>query len=281
VNNPGATPFGARFWRLWKPVWKLRTKANGFLYPFVLMFAVLVFISPYMVFNRLASWADHTPLSSETVAQRDTLKVSQQDERTAWDPKSLFKDSECRFLDYQIPVVDWSIWFYLSLFAYYFGFYAARKDERGRAESLVMAQGWVLSSWIAFPFFFFLPADIDLRWQLNLEQMTPLYQFLFKSFHALDRPFNAWPCLHIAQSFIIAAGVARWWMQRKWTWAVWLLWPAWLGLSISVLTTKQHFIWDAIMGTLLAVGVWFFVMRPGFRHLDATSDEALPLKQLS
>lgn len=281
MNDPGPTPFGARFWRLWKPVWKLRSKARGFLYPFLLMFAVLVFISPYMVFNRLASWADHTPLSSETVAQRDTLKVSQQDERTAWDPKSLFKDSEGRYFDYQIPVVDWSIWFYLSLFAYYFGFYAARKDERGQAESLVMAQGWVLSSWIAFPFFFFLPADIDLRWQLNLQQMTPLYQFLFKSFHALDRPFNAWPCLHIAQSFIIAAGVARWWMQRKWTWAVWLLWPAWLGLSLSVLTTKQHFIWDAFMGTLLAVGVWFFVMRPGFRHLDATSNEALPLKQLS
>ena len=38
--------------------------------------------------------ADHTPLSAETVAQRDTLKVSQQDERTAWDPKSLFKDDE-------------------------------------------------------------------------------------------------------------------------------------------------------------------------------------------
>ena len=92
MNDPGPIPFGARFWRLWKPVWNLRTKANGFLYPFLLMFAVLVFISPYMVFNRLASWADPTPLSLETVAQRDTLKVSQQDERTAWDPKSLFKD---------------------------------------------------------------------------------------------------------------------------------------------------------------------------------------------
>ncbi|HAH97784.1 MAG TPA: hypothetical protein DCO70_00515 [Verrucomicrobiales bacterium] len=138
-----------------------------------------------------------------------------------------------------------------------------------------MAQGWVLSSWIAFPCFFLFPADIDLRWQLNLQQMAPLHQFLFKAFHALDKPFNAWPCLHIAQSFIIATGVARWWIQRKWTWAVSLLWLAWAGLWVSVLTTKQHFIWDTIMGTLLGVGVWFLVVRPGFRHLDNTNDEVL------
>ena len=280
MSDPTPIPFGARFWRLWKPLWKCREAANGLLYPFLLMFMVLVLISPYMVFNRMAAWAEHTPLSAETVDQRHTLKVSQQDERTAWDPKSLFKDSEGRFIDYKIPVVDWSIWFYLSLFAYFFGFYAARKNDRGRAESLVMAQGWVISSWIAFPFFFFFPADIDLRWQLNLEQMTPIYQFLFKSFHALDKPFNAWPCLHIAQSLIIATGVGRWWIQRKWMWAVWLLWPAWAGLWVSVLTTKQHFIWDTIMGTLLGVGVWFLVMRPGFRHIDATPDEALPVRQL-
>ena len=152
MSDPAPIPFGARFWRIWKPLWKYREAANGLLYPFLLMFTVLVLISPYMVFNRMAAWADHTPLSAETVAQRDTLKVSQQDERTAWDPKSLFKDDEGRYLDYKIPVVDWSIWFYLSLFAYYLGFYAARKNDRGRAESLVMAQGWVISSWIAFPF---------------------------------------------------------------------------------------------------------------------------------
>ena len=53
-----------------KPLWKHREAANGLLYPFLLMFTVLVLISPYMVFNRMAAWADHTPLSAETVAQR-------------------------------------------------------------------------------------------------------------------------------------------------------------------------------------------------------------------
>ena len=195
-------PFGARFWRLWRPVWRLRHKANGFLFPALLLFWVLLLISPYIVINRIAAWAEHTPVQEESIPPEKKLKESRQDQRTAWDPKSLFRDSEGQFLDYKIPAIDWTIWFYLSLFGYYCAFFAAQKNDRGRAESLVMAQAWVVSSWIAYPIFALLPADIDLRWQLNMEQMTPLYQFLFKAFHTLDEPFNAWPCLHIAQSFV-------------------------------------------------------------------------------
>jgi hypothetical protein len=51
-------------------------------------------------------------------------------------------------------------------------------------------------------------------------------------------------------------------------------------LFISVMTTKQHFIWDSITGTLLGVGVWMTIMRPGFRHLDSVADDDLPLAKL-
>ena len=248
------------------------------LFPALLLFWVLLLISPYIVINRLATWADHTPISAETIAQRDTLKVSQQDDRTAWDPKSFFRDSEGRYLDYKIPAIDWTIWFYISLFGYYCAFFAAQKTDRGRAESLVMAQAWAVTSWIAYPVFAVLPADIDLRWQLG--EMEGIYGFIFGAFHALDEPFNAWPCLHVAQSFVMAAALSRWWRQRKWTWAVWLLWPSWLGLCISVMTTKQHFIWDSITGALLGLGVWGWMMRPGLRHLDRVADDDLPLARL-
>ena len=123
------------------------------LFPTVTLFVVLLLISPYMVINWMAAGADHTSISGETVAQRHTLQVSQQDERTVWDPKSLFRDSNGRYLDYKIPFVDWTIWFYLTLFGYYLGFYAAQKTDRGRAESLVTAQAWVLSTLIACLFF--------------------------------------------------------------------------------------------------------------------------------
>ncbi|MBT6788684.1 MAG: hypothetical protein HOA45_03380, partial [Verrucomicrobia bacterium] len=112
MANRSNIPFGARFWRLWRPVWQLRHKANGMLFPALLLFWVMLLISPYIVINRMAAWADHTPISAEVIDQRDTLKVSQQDDRTVWDPKSFFRDSEGRFLDYKIPAIDWTIWFY-------------------------------------------------------------------------------------------------------------------------------------------------------------------------
>ena len=73
------------------------------LFPALLLFWVMLLISPYIVINRMSAWAHHTPISAEAIDQRDTLKVSQQDDRTVWDPKSFFRDSEGRFLDYKIP----------------------------------------------------------------------------------------------------------------------------------------------------------------------------------
>ena len=84
------------------------------LFPPLLIFCVMLLISPYIVINRMAAWADHTAVLEEAIPQQDKLKVSRQDERTAWDPKSLFRDSEGRYLDYKIPAVDWTCLLYTS-----------------------------------------------------------------------------------------------------------------------------------------------------------------------
>ena len=57
------------------------------LFPPLLIFCVMLLISPYIVINRMAAWADHTAVLEEAIPQQDKLKVSRQDERTAWDPK--------------------------------------------------------------------------------------------------------------------------------------------------------------------------------------------------
>ncbi|SVB60227.1 uncharacterized protein METZ01_LOCUS213081, partial [marine metagenome] len=61
VADQNSIPFGARFWCLWRPVWRFRHKANGLLFPFLLVcWGGLLVGLPYMVANRLAAAADHT-----------------------------------------------------------------------------------------------------------------------------------------------------------------------------------------------------------------------------
>ncbi|GIT38217.1 MAG: hypothetical protein Ct9H300mP7_1380 [Verrucomicrobiota bacterium] len=174
------------------------------------------------------------------------MKVSRQDERTAWDPSHSSVTARAVTSTKKFPgrrldnlVLPFAFRLLLPLF------FAAQKNDRGRAESLVMAQAWGVTSWIAYPVFALLPADIDLRWQLG--EMEGIYGFVYSAFHKLDEPFNAWPCLHIAQSFVMAApfghagGFNANGLGRSGSLAG-LAWPL-----ISVMTTKQHFIWDSIL----------------------------------
>ncbi|GIT04867.1 MAG: hypothetical protein CM1200mP29_02780 [Verrucomicrobiota bacterium] len=75
-------------------------------------------------------WADHTAVLEEAIPQQDKLKVSRQDERTAWDP------SHSSVTGGPLPRQKISgrrldNWFYLSLFGYYCPFFAAQKNDRG------------------------------------------------------------------------------------------------------------------------------------------------------
>jgi hypothetical protein len=47
--------------------------------------------------------------------------------------------------------------------------------------------------------------------------------------------------------------------------ALWILWTA---LAFSTLTTKQHFLWDALTGFALGLAGWWFGLRSALRHLS-------------
>ncbi|GIT04868.1 MAG: hypothetical protein CM1200mP29_02790 [Verrucomicrobiota bacterium] len=94
--------------------------------------------------------------------------------------------------------------------------------------------------------------------------MEGIYGFVYSAFHKLDEPFKPGPPFHFAQ-VCHGRALARWWLQRKWTWAVGYFGPGpWLGLCISVMTTNSTSsgirYWHA-----LGRSVWGWMMRPGFR----------------
>lgn len=271
-------PWSARIWPLWRPLWDNRDCRGRHFFAGFVTFLTLVLLSPYLVTNRLAADGKHasTPTAIE-LSERESLTVTQQDARTTWDPKTVFRDSRGRFFDYQIPFIGWTILIYYTIFAYYFvGPFSAPRTDRGRLELLLMTQALVATCWVAFAVFLIAPAEIDLRWQVEqsggLAGWTSVF---YNRFYWLDRPFNAWPSLHVAQSFIIAIGITRWWRAKKRHLAVATLWVAWLALAISILTTKQHFIWDLVTGTALGVVSWRLLLAPAFRAIDTLSDSEL------
>ena len=99
---------------------------------------------------------------------------------------------------------------------------------------------------------------------------APEWRGFYQHLHGLVTPFNAWPCLHVAQPLLIVLVVGRWTRHHGAIAGLWL----WFGLlSLSVLTTKQHYVWDVMTGMLLAVIVYRFIFRPGMMKVPIDSDQ--------
>jgi membrane-associated phospholipid phosphatase len=177
---------------------------------------------------------------------------------TSWNPSFS--------LDYLIPVIPWSVVCYLS---FYLWFPAAsimtpRTDE-ARAELLVLHQALIVVDVFSITVFIACPCDIrvidQLPEQLRLAEGWP--GALYGALHSLDRPFNAWPCLHISLSLLIACYLARRFARTRWIATVW---TAWSLMAASTLTTKQHYLFDVLTGALVALVAWRFLVSPGLAH---------------
>ena len=79
---------------------------------------------------------------------------------TAWDPEIA--------LDRDIPVINWMIIPYAALYLFYPAtLVLCPRDDRGRMELLLAMQGLILVTLFCVVIFLVLPAEIDLRWQLD------------------------------------------------------------------------------------------------------------------
>tara|TARA_B100000614_G_scaffold254108_1_gene268940 strand:- start:394 stop:1158 length:765 start_codon:yes stop_codon:yes gene_type:complete len=225
--------------RFWSPVWNRRSgfRGNQLIIEVFLIGAIFVAV-PYFLTNNIAN-AYLT---------------------TVFDPELS--------IDRQIPVLAWTILPYTLLYAFYPAvLLVCPKNDRGYCELVVFMQGLIMATLLCCVIFVVLPAEIDLRDQINWDSMNGWETYLFDFIHMSDNPWNAWPSLHIVHSYLLARAMTVWALRKRSTspiaWNIFLviLWVEWILLSISILTTKQHFLFDLVTGIIFAHVFWLALQK--------------------
>ena len=225
--------WGSRPWRLWSSHWKNRGEHLGYRLPIALIVAIIIGAGlGYLLTNKFAYWRGWQ----------------------AFDPTTS--------IDTWIPVIPWMIVPYSTLYFYYpMAAILGMKSEQTQRENVIFHQILLMLTWIVFVIFILLPVKVDIRssvFAADLGIWQPWYDYLY----AVDTPWNAWPSLHIVQSLLAMLVVSRWYNTENYRWQIRILWFSWLMLTISVMTTKQHFVWDVVTGIIIAVLAWKYWISP-------------------
>lgn len=152
-------------------------------------------------------------------------------------PKFSFKTK----LDSQIPLLPWTVWVYFSYFLFFPLSIALTWNSR-YASPLLVTQifSTLIASliWKVFPNGVIRPL-IKTPTNLNHRLLSLIYKY--------DRDCNGLPSGHVLQSFVACFFLALLFPK---IWVVFVL--VLLAISLSTLTTKQHYFLDMIITLLFA-----------------------------
>lgn len=135
-----------------------------------------------------------------------------------------------------IPLVNWTVIVYLSAAIMApIAMFLIKQPQLGRV--FVYGAGLVAVAMISFVVY-------------PIAYPRPITDnFLLHLLHTTDSPSNCFPSLHVAASFYLS--LCLWRFNSKRIGFLFLLWSA--AITVSTLTTKQHYIIDIIASGILAV----------------------------
>ena len=227
--------WGSKPWKLWSSHWHNRHTFKGLRLPLALLAMVFLGLGlGYLAINYFSEWRGWT----------------------AFDPETRF--------DSMIPVIPWMILPYYALYFYYpMAGLLGMKNDKTQREVIIFHQILLILTIMIFGIFLILPAEVDLRGSV-LDTDLGIWHTWFELLYGVDNPWNAWPSLHIVQSMLIVLIIHRWFSNdgRKATMLLGALWFAWALLVISITTTKQHYVWDAISALIVGFLAWRYWIAP-------------------
>jgi membrane-associated phospholipid phosphatase len=159
-------------------------------------------------------------------------------------------------IDRAVPFLPWTGWIYATVFPFPLLAAALVRDDRGVRAMLAAFIGVttvLFAVFLAYPTVYPRPALAG-----GGVLALPL-ELIFR----IDLPRNCLPSGHVTAAFLTAFSVRR---LRPRLGAALVFWAA--VISVSTLTTKQHYFWDVISGVLLsalgheAARLYFDARRP-------------------
>ncbi len=160
-------------------------------------------------------------------------------------------------LDDLIPFMDWTIWIYHSqLFFLMFSVYAIK--HAGNLNQIFYSMA--LASLLSFSIFMLYPTTIPRLAQTKDGLTAEAFAFLY----AIDSAANCFPSLHVSLAVLAATGVLR---ERKNLSVFVILWA--LFITLSTMTTKQHYFIDLMGGLAVAIICRILISRLVSVALDA------------
>ena len=150
-------------------------------------------------------------------------------------------------IDEWLPFLAWSVWPYLILLLtdYFFPLFI-----RSRDLFRVTMRAYGIGAAISFAFWALLPTTLPRHG--FIPQGDSLSEVTYRMLVSLDPPNNCFPSGHITIPTVLFWAFAVQW--PKWRLLNWLVFAF---LSISILTTKQHYVLDLIGGIAAGgLGLW-------------------------
>lgn len=146
------------------------------------------------------------------------------------------------FIDNIVPLVPWTIFIYITEWFIYLIVLIFVLDKLTFRRLLLSCMFVFLISMFVF---FLYPTTLTERPSAD---GSGIAYFFLKILHYVDNPVNCFPSQHVA--FVTVPPIIFWAVNKKvsflfWIWAIFI--------SISTLTTKQHYFVDILGGLLLAM----------------------------
>ena len=168
------------------------------------------------------------------------------------------------WIDYAVPFMPNTVWIYLSEYLFFSGIYIICRETINLNKyfysflSLQFVSAFIFCYWpTTYPRNLFpLPHDLN-----------AVTHYVFSTLRQSDTPANCCPSLHVSSVYLSALMLRDESERVRKYFPFFFVWAT--AITVSTLTTKQHYLFDVVAGLLLAIAHFAFFHRyMGYRPID-------------